>query len=334
MVFDREWFGRHQHALLWLLNHWLTRRWFRWVLRIRRHDAGYRGRIVRLLPNSYTVVRGVEFVADFRTHDKYAKRLYHAFKPMWWAMHFLDWLVLDRFIPALSFGFLTLTAFPDTGNPGASSVDLTIYRDGVNEAWATIIAGTGTSATNVTDDVIFEIACSGTTNQFSRLTRFFCHFDTSSLGASASISAATLSLFGAYKDDTLGVTPNTNIYSSTVTSNNTLASSDFGQVGSTAFATAISFASFSTSGYNDFALNASGISNISTTGVSKFSARNANYDAAAVAPTWSSGAGCYTGCNHADTAGTTSDPKLVVTYTVGGGSFTALMNATPLLIFQ
>ena len=51
---------------------------------------------------------------------------------------------------------------------------------------------------------------------------------------------------------------------------------------------------------------------------SSLGGREATYDAANSAPTWVSGAEHYfEGC-YADTAGTTSDPKLVVTYTLGG----------------
>lgn len=328
MVFDDAWFARHQQALLKLLNHWATRRWFRWVLCIRPYDIGYVGVIVELRPNSYTVLHrwrpdgGADVTTDFRTHAKFAKRLYTAFLPIWLALHAFDWAIADRWCPRLSFGFLTLTAFPDAGNPGSATVDGSLYRiNAGGESWSTLIAGAGTSVSGaITDDVYFEFIAHTTSGNWTRLVRSIFHFDTSALGSSASISAATLSLFGQYKADPGSNTPDTNIYSSTVTSNTTLAASDFSQVGSTAFATAIGFSSFSTTAYNDFTLNASGISNISLTGVSKFSARNANYDAAAASPTWSSGIDSYCGGFYADQTGTTNDPKLVVTYTAGSAS--------------
>jgi len=67
---------------------------------------------------------------------------------------------------------------------------------------------------------------------------------------------------------------------------------------------------------NDFVLNASGKSNIDTGGISKFSARNANYDVADVAPTWSASGDSYLYAKSADTAGTSEDPKLVVNHSV------------------
>ena len=27
---------------------------------------------------------------NFRTHDKFSKCIYYAFKPLWWAFHYLD----------------------------------------------------------------------------------------------------------------------------------------------------------------------------------------------------------------------------------------------------
>src|SRR5438105_15444444 len=95
MVFDRDWFLQHQTKLLWLVNFPLTRRWFRWVLRIRPGDPGFRGIICEVSPDNYKVVRGfkdgeLELSADFRTHPKFAKRLYYAFRPLWWMIHLWD----------------------------------------------------------------------------------------------------------------------------------------------------------------------------------------------------------------------------------------------------
>src|SRR3990167_8858063 len=93
LAFTHAWFARHQARLLALLAHPLTRRWARWILRIRRVDCGFNRRIVRLLPHAYVCEGDApgELIADFRTHPKYAKRLYYAFRPVWWTMHAWDW---------------------------------------------------------------------------------------------------------------------------------------------------------------------------------------------------------------------------------------------------
>ena len=63
----------------------------------------------------------------------------------------------------------------------------------------------------------------------------------------------------------------------------------------------------------------SGQAAIDIAGVSKFGVRNANYDVAAVAPTWAVGSPTTsTTAKGPDTVGTTQDPKLVVTYPAEG----------------
>jgi hypothetical protein len=138
------------------------------------------------------------------------------------------------------------------------------------------------------------------------------------LTASANISAAVLSLYGTLKSDGLSATPDTNVCSSAPASNTVLVAGDFDSLGATAFATAIAYAAWSTAGFNDFTLNASGVANISLTGVSKFGARNFNYDAINNAPPWVSLGLSRTQFATADSA---NDPKLVVTYTLSDTSF-------------
>jgi len=138
-------------------------------------------------------------------------------------------------------------------------------------------------------------------------------FNTSSIGAGATNLSAVLSIRGSLKSEGLGANE-IHIAGSTQASNNSLAISDFQNVGRTSFAS-IAQASYSTAVYNDFSLNASGITNINKTGVSKFSAQlgwdlNNNFTG-----TWVSDADTLIRSYDADSAGTTNDPKLTITYT-------------------
>lgn len=320
MVFDSAWFAAHQQKLLWLLNTPLVGRWFKWVLRIRKSDVGYAKPVVQLLPHAYIVANeDGSFMADFRTHAKFAKRLYHAFFYLWLAFHVWDWMVADRGIPALSFGFSTLTAFPDA-NPETTSVDGVVDQFGLNTTWSTVRGSAG----NFFDDtsvsqVVVKIVSSGTTNQWAELARGIFLFDTSALTAGAVVSDAVLSLFGVAGNtvDGLSITPDIDIYTSTPASNTGLANGDFAQVGAVSqTGTPIAFGSWNTAAYNDFQFNATGRSNVNVTGVSKFGTRNANYDVANVAPTWSASATSSIGAHHADETGSSQDPKLVVTFTI------------------
>lgn len=204
----------------------------------------------------------------------------------------------------------TLTVYPDAGDPGSTSVDGTVLYDGAAlGTWSTTRDATAGTAKNTTADSIIFMRARLVTDSY-RVTRGFFLFDTSALTSSANISAATFSIAGtgtATADDDVSTI---HIVSSTPAANTTLALEDYDQVGSTSFAS-LAMASWVTTldTYNGFALNASGLANISKTGVSKFATRNSR-DLDNSAPTGTNQATCFL----SDVAGTTSDPKLVITY--------------------
>ena len=213
----------------------------------------------------------------------------------------------------------TLTVYPDP-DPETTSVDGFVNRNGVDETWANIIAGAGVAAgdSELSANVI-TITASATANQWSTLSRGILLFDTSALTSAANISAAVLSIFGANKLDLLGIAPDIDIYTSTPASNTALVAADFTQIGSVSqTGSPITYAAYSTVAYNDFTFNATGRGNISKTGVSKFGVRNANYDVAANAPAHTANLASRMNFILADTSGTSTDPKLVITYTKGG----------------
>lgn len=211
----------------------------------------------------------------------------------------------------------TLTVYPDP-DPETTSVDGFASRTGVDQTWANIIAGAGNSsdASGSAANVV-NIQASATANQWATNSRGILLFDTSALTANANISNAVLSLYGNAKLDLLGITPNIDIYTSTPASNTAIVDADYGQTGnvSQTGGNPISYAGWTLSAYNDFTFDATGISNISKTGVSKFAAKNANYDVAASAPTYTASLISRINAIMADTAGTSTDPKLVITYT-------------------
>lgn len=310
LAFSKDWFIKQQSRLLWLLNNKYTRRWFRWVLHIYNTDD-----LIEIHPHAYVVSVGNGLQLHTRTHPKYGKRLYYAFRPLWWLLHAWDAIIADRFIPQLSFGLTTLTVYPDGGNPGTTSMDGTIVKS--NAVWATAHdAASGDTATQA------DTANSHASNSFIAATylirRGFFLFDTSALTSTAIISAAILSFAAqgsvANDDDVTS----TNIVSSTPASSTVLATSDFSQVGTTVFATKLNSAWNSTNGtYNDFTLDANGIANISKTGISKFATRN-SLDVTNVAPGVGNSDSIST--YMADQTGTATDPKLVITYTLASVS--------------
>jgi YD repeat-containing protein len=173
----------------------------------------------------------------------------------------------------------------------------------------------------VTDPFIFW-RDGGSANTFRYVRRSGFTFDTSAIPDTDSINSATFTLVGTDKADPSGNTPNINVYTFAPADAANFVAGDFDSYGSTALSTSITYSGWSTTGANDFALNGTGLAEISKTGVTKLGVRNANHDVAASAPTYG-GSGSDTSLvgDWADEgAGTTNDPKLVVGHTTGVNS--------------
>ncbi|MGD0779165.1 MAG: hypothetical protein ABR954_00040 [Dehalococcoidales bacterium] len=210
------------------------------------------------------------------------------------------------------------TFYPDA-HPESTTVDGRAYQYlPSGDTWANIRGGAGNGCEDsVSPSHVVQILAYTTNNVWSLLTRAIYLFDTSALPDGATISAATMSIRGSDKLDNASWAGNLNVYSSNPTSNTALANGDYTTLGTTPFCdTPITYAGYSLTGYNDFALNAAGIAAISKTGITKLGLRNANYDVANTAPTWVNGGYWYLTAYYAE-GGTGYKPKLVVTYTAG-----------------
>lgn len=330
MVFDTKWFEKHNTILTLLARTYLGSLIFQY-----RKMGHYldRKKIVGLRPNSVIeFIRWKDGKPELKLHtfstNVYAKNLRKNLYPLWYVFHVWD-LIVDPFLPSLSFGFSTLTVNPDAGT-GATTVDGPLQASVAEEAWSSLIAEAGNVAyPTVTSNVYTYMGAGTTSNKWTDLLRAILTFDTSPLTSSATITAAVLSIYGTSKnDDATAVTPDLDVYTSTPAANNNLTGTDFSQIGSTSqTGSPITYTNWSTTGYNDFTFNATGISNVSKTGVSKFGTRNANYDVAASAPTWTSGTTHSVSGYYADNG--SNMPKLVITYTLPG---TTTINPTLLLM--
>ena len=215
----------------------------------------------------------------------------------------------------------TLTVYPDAAS-GSTTCDGQVanYPGGAGVVWATLIAASGNfNDVNTTAGGLIQIESTTTTDQWDAMLRSIFTLDTSALTSSASISSAIFSIYGSTKADNIACSPTINVYDATPAVNNNLADGDFSQCGSTSFLdSSLTYSAWSTTGYNDFTFNATGVAAISKTGITKLSIRNANFDVAATSPTWPGGSAkqSYMAGNFADTADVTSDPKLVITYTI------------------
>ena len=315
-TFDVLWFSKHQYRLIWLCNHPILKYWFRWILRI-HNDINFKERICVLQPNNYKIIIGIDenqikIKSDFRTHQKFSKRIYFSFKYIWWIAHFWDWLIADRFVPELSFGFLTLTVSPDP-DPETDTVDGVVGQTGVNVTFTTLVNGVGSAASsNVTWDRLWEVYTDVDTDKFRLLRRSIFLFNTSTLTSSATIIDGKVSLYinwnagGLDHDDS-------HIVSSNPATNTTLVNGDFDSLGSTSYSSMTG--PLSTGQYVDWELDQNGLDNIGKTTVSKFGGLcswdlNNNFGGTWVSDNWSGAK-----YSSADTTGTDEDPKLVVTYT-------------------
>jgi hypothetical protein len=326
VVFSRSWFARHQRTLLMLLAMPVIGRELRDVLAIRRCDVGYDRRIVALAPHYYIVANpDGTLTMDCRTHTKYAKRLRYQLDGLWRAAHGWDRFVANPLLPALNVGFDTFTVFPDP-DPEVTTVDGFVSRENANEDWSTLRNGAGNNPSDA--DVIYAwaVTATATTNQWKNIYRGIYLFDTTTLSGSV-VTDAVLSLFGADKTDGLGVTPDVDIYAATPASDTALAAADYGQIGTTPQTSApTSYANQSGSAYTDLTLLTSAIT---AGGITKLATRNANYDVANVAPTWSSAAQSLWQVRSSEASGSSQDPKLVVTFSAAAEALITLLGTAP-----
>ena len=259
-VFGKRWFELHQAVLLWWANTLIGRL----VLGIPLREE----RVRKITPELHAASHdGIHYHATVFQGKQYANRLYFALRPFWMLLHNLD-TFLARTGLNYNFGFDSLTLYsPD----GANAYTGNVYRNGVNETLATIRAGAGVDYwPHGAPGVLVNLSASATSNQYSMLLRSITTFKLGSLlpangkATSVTVSAATVSIYGASKINTLG-SSELAIVAATPASNTAAAVADYGQTGTTQLADNITYANFSTTGYNAFSLNAAGIASIDLT---------------------------------------------------------------------
>ena len=216
-------------------------------------------------------------------------------------------------IVAGKIGNTTSTFYPDA-DPETTSVDGRTRYDGNGVTWATFQAADGGSASDVGTELYAYLAAWSVSNQWDLNDKTHFLFDSSSIPDTDVISSATFSLYGTGTNNN-PLTLSLNVYSTNPASNTAIAAGDHDTVGTTAFSTAKAQSTITAAAYYDWALNASGLTNVSKTGVSKFGFSYTNLPEN-VEPTWSSLAENSWGHYHADQTGTANDPKLVVVHGV------------------
>lgn len=313
-----EW-DKYANHILNLINHRniFVRTWARHKFRIDQ-DKEAKGKLIdEILPYGY-------FVDDYkghrkfvgRCHTKYAKRLYYGFFPIWWTLHFIDWLLLERFEMLPNFGFTTLTQYPQAGMGGANvTCDGIVRRSSVDETFATIRAGAGTHVDDTANDYPAGMFASVTTNQFIHLYRSAFMFDLSAIAIGAdTINSLVFSVYVNNYTNGLGNDVNY-IVDVTPTANNTLATGDYGNFTTTLLSDGNITDNAPTNGaYNGLTFNATGLSKIAN--ITKIGMRGGWDKNNSFAGSWSNGLRSSLTIYFADQTGTTTDPKVDVDYTL------------------
>lgn len=328
-AFDAAWFARHQRRILALLNGRWTRGLARWALRLTQAPETHGRAIAEIRPDMVRVtLPDGQQCATFHTHAKYGKRVYYALAPLWWALHCCDWLVLDRLLPALSFGLATLTAYPQAGSGGANVTCDGSIRNYVGSpvSWANFRGATlYTVVRNFTGTSNYAGQISrtaGTAPRWEDIYRAFYTFNTSTIGAGQAVSAATLSLRG-YNSNEDGITGDDSlaVVAFTPANMNTVTDAEFNAFGTTSFAS-IAFADFKTwENINVLTFNAAGIAHIKMTAPTGVGTE-IGADATNTEPGGTTAGEIFYQVYNADNTGTTNDPKLTVTYAAAASTAT------------
>ena len=211
----------------------------------------------------------------------------------------------------------TSTFYPDADAESTSVDGFVAYSQATNKTYANVQGVAGNVAvSNATPATIMRLRSGTAANTYRDLYRGIFLFDTSALGG-ASISSATLGLYG-NASQAGGSSWTCELVGSTPASNTDLATSDYGQTGTTKYATGIGSGSWVNAAYNIWTLNASGLAAINGSGVSKFGTRSAG-DIAASAEFTTANRTNEAIVETAEASGTGTDPYLAVV-TSGGGS--------------
>ena len=198
------------------------------------------------------------------------------------------YLSKNEFVPKL-INYATTTTYHSDQNPETTTFDGYAMRSVTSETWSTIRSGAGSASDD--SDVQMQVritAHASTSNRFIIISRCKSLFDTSSIGSTKVINSAKMYLTPTIGGDDFLLS--LSIVSCTTASNTAIANSDYNvsTFGSTKLASDYAISSMTDNVQFSMDLNASGLSNISKTGVSKFGFM-LNKDAENSQPTWAAG---------------------------------------------
>lgn len=219
-------------------------------------------------------------------------------------------------------GNTTSTFYPDA-DPESTSVDGSALENVASPGTWSAVHGSGNSGGQAQDDQASGSAWppafirSYTDSLWRNTARSFYLFDSSSIPDTDTIDSATFSVYVTAKDTGGGdFTDEIAMVDVTPASNTAIVATDYVNSGTTKQATNLTIASITTSAYNDWTLNSTGLGNISKTSITKFGLRQED-DRANTEPTADATDQISSiRADYVDQTGTSSDPKLVVVHSV------------------
>lgn len=221
---------------------------------------------------------------------------------------FGDTILQNLARPVVQCGLTITTVFPDP-DPETTTVDGDVFNGAGNATYLTNWNAAGDTARPSDATVLVgQQLFSGLYYQYRAITLF----NTAAIGTDT-INSATYSIV----PDSFGTGTNFNVrvVSTTPASNTNLVAADYQQLSTVNGGESGSTSGMTAGTYTDITLNATGIGYINKTGVTKLGCRS-NREADQTVPPNTE----YLFWRTADTAGTGSDPKLVVDHTASGAA--------------
>ena len=281
--------------------------------------------IIGMRKNAVLYDKGTEWMADFRVGAKWGNVVRYRWQEIKRALDRMNELqLIDRPQATVRSGRLLVPAGAATLDPvypepdgGSTTVDGYCYHN-ANLAWDAARDAAGNSANDSAATLATQVSATATTDQWERLMRVATLFDTSALGAGSTVTAGTLMVAIKTRGDSV-YNQSQAVVLSDPASNTAVVGTDYARFTSDVVqSNVIDLGTFVVDEtYDDanlFTLTSTGRGNISLTGVTKFGFRLSG-DYSNTEPSWAINQYAGVEMISADASGTSTDPRLIVTYT-------------------
>lgn len=321
-MIDKDFFKQYQKQIRWFANTSFGRYFFRI-----HNDCPKDKKIIEIGPNYYKIDnRNNTVTTDIRLANKFSFRLNTLL--MWLPFNvYKEDFIHGKWMLQPKMGLTVSTFYPQPFGSTTTSCAGFAQRETVG-TWAQQRDGNGTfSDDDRAEHYIVYLGDTG--SSWEKLQRAIYNFDTSAIGAGQQIDSAIFSVYGSLKQNTHGGAWELALCPSNSASNIAIVNSDYEAfTDDTDYGNAtISYTNFDTAGYNAWTLNATGEGAIEMQSITKLGLR-LECDLTNTEPSHgSAGTRVYFYGYYPEQAGTTNDPKLVVTHSTAPTTQTATIQS-------